>query len=238
MPDHMVTAAFTGEPDAAVLPTEGPDKGEAHLQERLVHVGPPFVADRQPSVAGKPSEGPLHGPTIATQPLVARDAPSCYPRLYAPPSQEPPAARVVVTLVGVQLGGSFPGPSARALDGLHGVDQLLEGLRVMDLGAGAHHRERNAVPLEEQVTLGPGPAAVYRVGTGFLALFLAGTLAESTDALDQSTSPPRPSLSSNARRRRRHTPAFCQSRNRRQQVTPLHPNPLGSIRHGMPLLST
>ncbi len=39
--------------------------------------------------------------------------------------------------------------------------------------------------------------------------------------------------------RRRQTPAFCQSRSRRQQVTPLpKPISLGNIRQGMPLLRT
>ncbi len=89
------------------------------------------------------------------------------------------------------------------------------------------------------MALGAGASTIYGVGTGLFSPFLAGTLAESKDALDQSMRPSLPSLSSSTRRRRRHTPASCQSRNRRQQVTPLHPNSsLGSIRQGTPLLKT
>jgi hypothetical protein len=68
---------------------------------------------------------------------------------------------------------------------------------------------------------------------------LAGTLAESKDALDRSISSARPSLSSKARCNRSHTPASCQSRSLRQHVEP-EPQPisLGSISQGMPVLST
>ncbi len=44
---------------------------------------------------------------------------------------------------------------------------------------------------------------------------------------------------SSSRCRRSRTPTRCQSRNRRQQVTPeAHPVPSGSISHGMPVHST
>jgi hypothetical protein len=68
---------------------------------------------------------------------------------------------------------------------------------------------------------------------------LAGTLAESEDALEQSISSARPSLSSKARCNRSHTPASRQSRSLRQHVEP-EPQPisLGSISQGMPVLST
>jgi hypothetical protein len=75
------------------------------------------------------------------------------------------------------------------------------------------------------------------LGPVFSPLF-GRVLAESTDALDQSMRPACPNRSSSARRRRCHTPASCQSRSRRQQVTPLQPNSSGSIRQEMSLLKT
>ena len=82
-------------------------------------------------------------------------------------------------------------------------------------------------------------APVYGVGAGLLAPFLAVTLAESRQALDQSIKPTLPSLSRRARCSLRQTPACCQSRRRLQHVTPLpKPSSLGSIRQGMPLRST
>lgn len=106
----------------------------------------------------------------------------------------------------------------------------------MDASPGQDHRERQTATVDQEVALGAGATAVYRVGTGFLAPFFAGTLAESNDALDQSMRPSLPSLSGRVRRSACHTPARCQSRSLRQQVTPLHPNSLGSIRQGLPLL--
>jgi hypothetical protein len=73
----------------------------------------------------------------------------------------------------------------------------------------------------------------------FFGPLLAGTLAESKEALSQSISSPSPRRSSSTRCNFSHTPASCQSRKRRQQVEH-DPQPifLGSISHGMPLVKT
>ncbi len=138
----------------------------------------------------------------------------------------------------MELVRPLAGASIGLLDGLDAIDESFEDPGVVDLCAGEPRGERRALPVYEEVALGAGVAAIYRVGAGLPAPFLAGTLAESTDALDQSMQPSFPSLSSSTCRRRRHTPASCQSRNLRQQVTPLHPNSFGSIRQGIPLLKT
>ena len=88
------------------------------------------------------------------------------------------------------------------------------------------------------MALGAGTPAVYGIRAGLLSPFFAGVLAESADALDQSTRPSLPSLYSRRRRSPCHTPAFCQSLRRLPQVTPLHPSSFGSMLQGMPLLST
>jgi hypothetical protein len=67
----------------------------------------------------------------------------------------------------------------------------------------------------------------------------AGTLALSSEACSQSISPTSCNRCSRTRCNRCHTPSWCQSRRRRQQVMPLpHPISWGSISHGIPLLST
>jgi hypothetical protein len=150
------------------------------------------------------------------------------------------AARKVVAFVGVQLLGSavWPAPSG-VLDRLDSIHQLLEYLRVMDVGGGEHYGERNAVTVGHEVMFGARLPSVGRVGPNRFAPLFAGTLVESKLALDQSIMPIFPSRSSSARCRRHQTPALCQSLSRRQHVTPLpKPNSWGSIRHGMPLLRT
>jgi hypothetical protein len=86
-------------------------------------------------------------------------------------------------------------------------------------------------------------AAIRRVradGAPFLrSAPLARTLTESMLARLQSICPSRSNRLNSSWCNLRHTPARCQSRNRRQQVIPL-PQPIscGSISQGMPLLRT
>ncbi len=82
-------------------------------------------------------------------------------------------------------------------------------------------------------------AAIRRIRPGLSAPFLAGMLALSRLALDQSILSASPSRSSSTRCSLSHTAASCQSRSLLQQVMPL-PQPIsaGSISQGMPLLRT
>jgi hypothetical protein len=85
----------------------------------------------------------------------------------------------------------------------------------------------------------PGRPRSRGLGPVFSPPLFAGMLEESRLALDQSITSALPRWSSRMRCIRHHTPAFCQSRRRRQQVVPLPPLiSLGNIRQGTPLLST
>jgi hypothetical protein len=203
-----------------------------------VDVRPPLVAHAQPSAARKPGQRPFHHSAVPAQPFARIEAAPGYARLYATLPKDASAAREVVALVGMDFVRPPSGPSARGLDRLDTLYELLEDHRVVDVGPGQDHRERQAVAVDQEVALGAGATSVYGVGTGLLAPFFAGKLAESNDARDQSMRPSLPSLSRRTRRSACHTPAFCQSRSRRQQVTPLQPNSLGSMRQGTPHLKT
>jgi hypothetical protein len=89
------------------------------------------------------------------------------------------------------------------------------------------------------VVLATRLAPIRGVRPGRSAPFLARTLRLSWLARDQSSRPARPSRSSSAWCNRCHTPARCQSRRRRQQVTPL-PQPIswGSSSQAIPLRRT
>ena len=148
------------------------------------------------------------------------------------------AAGEIVALIGMDLVRPPSWYSDRGPDRFDGLYEPLEDLGVVDVGPGQDHRERQTLTVDQEMALGARPTSVYRVRTGFLAPFFAGTQAESNDALDQSMRPSLPSLSSRVSRSACHPPARCQSRSRRQQVTPLHPNSLGDMRQGTPLLKT
>src|SRR5205085_12296053 len=122
------------------------------------------------------------------------------------------------------------------LDGSHNLD---EHLTVMDIGSGTDYRERDPLSVDHKMALRSRFTSIRRRRPGCLAPFLAGTLAESTEARVQSILPASPSLSSNSWCNLSQTPASCQSRRRRQQVMPL-PQPIsgGNISQGRPVLST
>jgi hypothetical protein len=109
----------------------------------------------------------------------------------------------------------------------------------MDIGGRQGYGERDSVSVGHNVALRARFATIRWIRPGFSAPPGAGTLAESSDARDQSIRSACPSLSSSTWCTRRHTPASCQSRRRRQHVIPLpHPISCGSISQGIPLRST
>jgi hypothetical protein len=117
--------------------------------------------------------------------------------------------------------------------------KLLEWLAVVSVGASQQESERDAAPVGEEVALGACLAAVRRVRPGSGAPLFAAMDALSTQARLQSMRAAWRRRRSNSRCSRFHTPAACQSRSRRQQVTP-DPQSIsrGSMSHGMPERST
>jgi hypothetical protein len=200
----------------------------------------PLVAHQESTVLRQPRQRALHHQSVPPQPLAGVFSSPSYAALDAAAAQNPSTAPEVVGLICVELLGSLAWPAlSRTLDRFDGVHQILEDLRIVDIGGGEHHGEGNAVAIGQEVVLRARLTSVGEIGADRFAPLLAGTLAGSKHALDQSTLPSLPSQSRSARCRRRQTPAFCQSRSRRQHVTPLpKPSSLGGIRQGMPLLGT
>ena len=209
------------------------------MEERFVDVGPPLVADRQAPKARQPSQGALDHPAVSAQALAALDALAGDAHLDVALRERPATARDVIGLVGVQLGGPFARSSAWPFDRADGIEQRLEGDAVMPVGRSQQDRQRDTTTIDDQVALAARFALVRWIRAGLLAPLLAGMLALSRLARRQSIWSAAPRRSSSAWWRRSQTPAACQSRKRRQHVTPL-PQPIswGSISHGMPDLST
>jgi len=162
-------------------------------------VRPSFVADRQPPVPGQPGECPLHHPPMASQPLARLDPPPRDPDLDPAAMQEPAAAPVVVRLVGVELDWALAAVSRRGSDGRHRVDQVREHHAVMAVGAGQPDRQRDPPAIRDQVAFGAWFTAVGGIGAYGSAPLLAGMLALSRQARDQSMRPASPSRSRRTR---------------------------------------
>jgi hypothetical protein len=215
------------------------DEATAEGEERLVDVGPSFVAHGQAPHAVEPGQGALDHPAVAAQPLARIDPFAGDADADVALRQRAAAAGDVVRLVGVQLARSLAPSPVGLLDGRDGVEQRLQDDAVVAVRSGQEAGQRDPAALAHNVALRARFAAVRRVGADGVAPLLAGTLAESSEARLQSIWSAVPRRSSSSRWRRSHTPAACQSRKRRQQVTPL-PQPIscGSISQGMPDLRT
>lgn len=202
-------------------------------------VEPALVADGEAPKFLEPSEAALDDPSMSTEFPTGFDTTPGNPRLDLPAMAGPSTATMIIRLVRVQLVRPASRATAFACNGRYRVEQCFEGHAVVDVGSCQKESERNAPAIGDQVTLGSRFASIGRVRAGRLAPFLAAMDELSMQARLQSIRSASRRCRSNSRCRRSHTPAVCQSRSRRQQVTP-EPQPIsiGSISHGMPVRRT
>ena len=204
-----------------------------------MQIGQALVPHAEAPVPAQPAQRALGHPPIPTEPLAAVDASAGDPRGDASPAAGGPTVGGIVRFVGVQLVGPLARPAQRAPDGLHGIEHRFEGQAVGAVGCAEAHAQWDAAALDQHMVLAARLAAIRRIWAGDFAPLFAGTLRLSRLARDQSSWSALPSRSKSVRCKRSHTPACCQSRSRRQQLTPL-PQPIswGNSSQGIPLRST
>ncbi len=119
------------------------------------------------------------------------------------------------------------------------VDQWQQLCDIVAVGPCQLYRQRDTIGVRYQMMLRALFAAICRVWSCFRPPKTALTEAESTTARDKSICSACRNLLSKTLWILSHTPAFCQSRRRRQQVMP-EPQPISTGRssHAMPVLST
>lgn len=175
-----------------------------------------FVADGEAAKAVQPGENLFGNPAMTSKRLAGFDTASCDAGLDAWLLAGVAASAKVVGLTGMELGRSGSGPALLPADGGDGIQQLVKGLAVVDVGLGQQKGELDALPVGDEMVLGSRPAAIGRVEPVCLvwtALQFAVQLVPNA--------------------------AACQSRNRRQHVTPeLHAVSCGRISHGVPVRGT
>jgi hypothetical protein len=213
-----------------------------------VNVITTLIANGEPPIVVKPGEGTFSHPPVAAQPLATLYPLTSYAALDAPLAKRLAAPRYVIRLVSVPLVRALARASPLAswtLDRLNVVHHLFKHRRVVSIGTRELYHKRNTPSLDHKMALRARFCLICGVRPNSLGLRvpfftpLARTVSESKLALDQSILSASPRRLSSALWSLRHTPAFCQSRSLRQQVTPL-PQPIswGSISQGRPLLST
>ena len=199
----------------------------------------PFVTDAQATELVQPTQGAFHDPAGFAQPATMGRARAG--QLVGD------AARLQPAMVRGTAVGAIPlhslGALARATDftlhGGNGPHERLQLATVMHIGGGNLGAQGYALGIGAKMMFAARFAAVGRVWPRLQPPKTARTLLESTTARDQSIWSATWSRRNNSRWSFSHTPACCQSRNRRQQVMPLpHPSSKGRSRQAMPVLST
>lgn len=97
--------------------------------------------------------------------------------------------RVVVSLVAVEFGRASSAGSAPGADGRYPADEGLEGLVVVQVGAGDADREGQPVPVDDEVDFRSALTAFGLIRSRQCPPLTARTLTESIAHRDQSNSP-------------------------------------------------
>ena len=215
------------------------DQGASKSHETLMDICSTFVASSKAAILVQPAQRTFHHPTDRTQPTTMFGTARCYQRLDAAVSQPNLVPVGIVGSIGRQFRRSPSGMSNLATnrrDTLHQGNQLSY---VVVVCSGQDRTERNTVRVGDYVVLGAPLASVRWVRPSFFAPPTARTEALSTTARDQSSWSADRSRARRTRCSSSQTPAFCQSRSRRQQVIPL-PQPIswGKYSQGIPVFRT
>ena len=219
---------------------EAPDDERcSQRREGEMDVGSSLVADGEAAELGEPSQGALDDPPVSPQTLAALDAAAGDAVLDATAGESLTTAAMIVGLVGMQPGGAFPRSCPALADRRDSIHDRLQHPAVVDVGPRQLQRKGDGLRIGEDVALRARLAAIGWVRTRRWSPFFAAMEALSREARLKSMPFWRPSRSSSICCRQPHTPAFCQSRRRRQQVMP-EPQPIsrGSNYHGVPERNT
>lgn len=208
-------------------------------QERFVDVGTAFVAHAEPAVLVQPAVGTLDDPSVDPQAAAVIGAAAGQDRLDAAGTQLAAVRLRVVGAIALDPLGAVAGSADLASHGRHRIDQFDQLRDIVTVGGRNLGRQRRAMGVSEDVVFRAVFPAIRGAWAGVRPPKTARTEALSTTARDQSILSASWSLSSKTRWIRLHTPRFCQSRNRRQQLIPdPYPSSRGSISQGIPLRST
>jgi hypothetical protein len=207
-----------------------------------MNIKPLLISNGQPAEVVEPSKCALHYPAVPSQLLTALDASPRNPRDNASLTKSESVLLRVIPFVSMYFDRTKAWSASSSVQRRNGIYHLLQHRRVSHIRSGALYGQRYSSAFDHKMALRAWFSLIRRVlACSLLPFFtpLAGMVAESSETLDQPISPASLSLSSSSLCSFFHTPAFCQSLTRRQQVIP-EPQPIscGSISHCKPDLST
>ena len=204
-----------------------------------MNITTPFVTHAQSTELMQPTERAFDHPAGFTQAATMRPAFASQPSGDAQVAQPTMMCAAAIRPISLHDFRSLTRATDCPPQCRDGQYQGLQLATVMHVGGGDLGAQGNALGIGAKMMLAARFAAVRRVWPRLKPPKTARTLLESTIARDQSIRSAIWSRRNNSRWSFSHTPAFCQSRSRRQQVMPL-PQPIskGRSRQAMPVLST
>lgn len=215
------------------------DEGAAEFQERFVNVSSTIEANTKTAEVVEPRVSPFNHPAEFAQTVAMFSATLRNHRLDAALAQSLTMRVGIVATIRIDDLGLLKGPTAYAANRRNGIDERQQLGDVVSVRAGQDRADGNAFCVDEDVVLGTGSRAIRGIRTRFSPAPTARIDEESTAACERSISPASRSLSSSSSCSRSHTPAFCQSCSRRQQVAPEpKPNTVGRWLHRRPVFNT
>lgn len=204
-----------------------------------MNVGPTFEANAKTTEVVKPSMSTFDNPAEFAQATAVFCPALGDHRLDASLAKFLAMCLRVIATVCVDDLWLLKRPTTYAANRWNGVKQRQQLGDIVAIRASEDHADRNAIGVYEDVVLGTWSRAIRGVRTSFSPAPTARTGEESTAAREKSSSPASRNFASSSSCNRFHTPAFCQSRNRRQQVEPdPNPNLVDRSRQRIPVLST
>lgn len=153
--------------------------------------------------------------------------------------KDAPVLVVVVAPVRIHAARVAQRPAAQSANRHDGVNQRNQLCDVVTVGTGQDRRDRRAVRIRGDVVLGTWSRSIGGVRASFSPAPTARIDEESTTTREKSILSAARSFARSSACSRSQTPACCQSRSLRQQLTPEpHPISAGKSRQRMPVFST
>ncbi len=208
-------------------------------QESIVNIIASFIADAKATILMQPRQRTLHNPSVPPK-ATSMVGPSFSQERFDDLSPKlSPVRLAVIRSIPQHRNRTSKRPAHLACNRRDGLDQGQQLGHVVPIGSRQSHSQGDAVRVRHQMMFRAFFPAIRGVGTGLGPPKTARTEAESTTAREKSSWSARRNWLSKTRWILSHTPAFCQSRRRRQQVMP-EPQPIswGRSSHAMPVLST
>jgi hypothetical protein len=198
-----------------------------------------LVADSKSMEIMEPSMSTCDYPSILSEAAAMLSAAPRENRFDTPIAQFLPVCFGVVSAIGIDNLRLLQRATADTTDGWNRVNERQQLCDVMAICTGQDDRKWHAVCVGSDMVLGARSRTIYGVRPSFWPAPMARTEDESRITREKSIWSAARNSASSSSCNRSHTPASCQSRKRRQQVTPEpQPNSVGRSRQRSPVRNT